>query len=137
MILLEETRGQQAGLVAAHQDLHGLILDLAAHALDLALGDDIAMAEENDLVGDAIDLMEDVAGDDDVAAFLAPLLEERDGFVASHGIEAVQRLVEHQDGGAVRDRLRQLDALPHAFAIGRDEAVGGLRHGNALEGFLG
>ena len=95
------------------------------------------MAEENHLVGNAIDLVQDVAGHDDVSAFLAPLFEKLDGFVASHGIETVERLVQHQHGGAVRDGLRQLDALPHALAVGRDGAAGGFRHGNALQGFFG
>ncbi len=75
MVLFEEAGGQQAGLIAAHQDLHGLVFDFAAHALDLAFGDDVAVAEQDDLVGDAIDLVQDVAGDDDVAAFVAPLFE--------------------------------------------------------------
>ena len=35
------------------------------------------------------------------------------------------------------DGLRELDALAHAFAVGGDGAVGGFRHGDALEGFAG
>ena len=64
-------------------------------------------------------------------------LKQRDGFGAGHGIEAVERLVEHQHGRAVGDGLRQFDALPHAFAVSGDGAVGGFGHGNTLEGFLG
>ena len=60
--------------------------------------------------------------------FVAPLAEQRDGFGARHGVQAVERLVEHQHLRIVRDGLRQLDALPHAFAVGGHGAVGGLRH---------
>ena len=66
VVLLEQPRGQQTRAVAAHQDLHGLVLHFAAHALDLALGDHVALAQQDHLVGDAIHFVQDVAGDDDV-----------------------------------------------------------------------
>ena len=41
-----------------------------------------------------------------------------------HGVEAVERLVEQQQLGRVHERLRQLDALPHALGEATDTALG-------------
>ena len=77
-----------------------MLLDLVAHAADLALGDDVAVAEQDHLVGDHVHFVQDVAGDDDVHAFFGECAEQRDGFGAHQRIEAVQRLVQHQHGGS-------------------------------------
>ena len=126
-------RRQLAGMIAAHQDLHGLVLDLAAHALDLALGHHVALAEQDHLVADAIHFVQDVAGDDDVPSLLAPLLEERDGFGAGQRVEAVQRLVEDDHLRIVRRGLRQFDALPHALAVGGHRAVARVGQADGFE----
>ena len=42
---------------------------------------------------------------------------------ANQRIETVQRLVQHQQVGIVRDGLRQPHPLPHALGIRRDLAV--------------
>ncbi len=63
----------------------------------------------------------------------APLAEQRDGFGAGHGVEAVERLVEHQHLRVVGDGLRQLDALAHAFAVGGHGAAGGRHHVRPLQ----
>ena len=78
--------------------------------------------------------MQDVARHQDVPTRVAPLAEERDGFGARQRVQAVERLVEHDDGGVVRDGLRELHTLPHAFAIRRDRAVHGVGERHQLEG---
>ena len=49
-ILLEDFGGQNAGAIAAHQDLHGMLLHLAANTTDLAFGYYIAVAQQDHLV---------------------------------------------------------------------------------------
>ena len=44
-----------------------------------------------------------------------------------------ERLVEDQQLGIVHDRLRQLDALAHALAVGADLLVRGVDQVDALE----
>ena len=63
----------------------------------------------------------------------APLLDQADGLAARERIHAGQRLVEDQQLGIVRERLRQLDALPHALAVGADLLVGGVDQVDQLE----
>ena len=63
----------------------------------------------------------------------AQFAEQRDGFGAHQRIEAVQRLIQHQHPRIVRDGLRQLDPLPHAFAVAGDFAVRGFGHAHALD----
>jgi hypothetical protein len=54
--------------VAADQDLERLGGDLAAHRADRALGDHRAAVDHDHPVRDQVDLVQDVARDDDVAA---------------------------------------------------------------------
>ena len=77
-------------MVAADQDLHGMLLHLAADAADLAFGHDVAVAEQNHLVGDAVHFVQDVAGDDDVHALFGQCAKQGDGFGAHQRIETVQ-----------------------------------------------
>ena len=81
--------------------------------------------------------MQDVAGHDDVAALVGEFAEQRDGLGAHQGIEAIERLVEHQHARIVRDGLRQLDPLPHALAIPGDLAMRGVAQVHAAEATLG
>ena len=119
--------------IGADQHLHGTVPNLAADALDLALGHHVAVAQQNDLVGDLVDLVQHVAGDDDVLALRGELAEQSDGFGAHQRIQTVQRLIQHQHRRIVRDGQRQLDPLAHALAVPRDLAIGGVGHAQALD----
>ena len=134
-VLGEDQGGQAAGFVAADQDLAGLLVDFAADVLDLSFGDDVAVAEEDDVIGDHVDFMQDMAGDDDVAALGRHFAEHGDGFGADEGIEAVEGFIEDEDFGIVGDGLRELDALPHSLAVAADFAVGGFAQADLVDGF--
>ena len=47
-----------------------MLFDFVAHPADLPFGDDVAVAEQDHLIGDGIHFMQDVAGDKDVHAVL-------------------------------------------------------------------
>ena len=55
-----------------------------------------------------------------------PVLDQPDRPAPHDRIHAGQRLVENQQLGIVDDRLRELDALTHALAVGADLLVGGV-----------
>src|ERR1051326_7123142 len=61
--------------------------------------------------------MQDMTRDNHVPALIAPLPEECDGLGASQRIQPVERLVQDNHLGLMRDGLRQLYPLPHAFAV--------------------
>jgi hypothetical protein len=55
-----------------------LLLHLVADVGDVALRDHVAAVDEHHLIRDQVDLVQDVAGDDDVQAAVRQLAEEVD-----------------------------------------------------------
>ena len=62
-----------------------------------------------------------------------PVLDQPDRPAPHQRIHAGQRLVEDQQLGIVHERLRQLDALPHALAVGADLLVRGVEQVDRVE----
>src|SRR5690242_4489903 len=133
VILAEEARCHIRRVAAPNEVLTRVLLNLLADGANRAFGHDHPARDEHDLIADQIHFLKNVARDDHVLAFARPRAEERDRLRANQRVEAVQRLVEHEDLGIVRDRLRQPHALPHSFGIRRDLPVGRFRQTEALE----
>src|SRR5207248_11397341 len=113
-----------------------MVADFLADLADLSLGHNGAAAHEYHAVGDAIDFLQDMAGNDDVHPLLGNRFKERDRFRAGHGIKAVERFVENQHGGMMSDGLREANALTHPFAIAGYLAPRHLGHASALQRFV-
>ena len=80
--------------------------------------------DDDDVVGDALKLAEQVGGDDDGDPEVgADAGDEAEHLVAARGVEPVRRLVEEDELGVVDERLRELDALLHARGVAADRAV--------------
>ena len=95
--------------------------------MHVAFGEDPAVVDQQDVRRHRLDLVQDVARDEDALARRgAQSLIRRMVLRAHQRIHAGQRLVENQQLGIVHQRLRQLDALPHALAVGADLLVGGV-----------
>ena len=62
-----------------------------------------------------------------------PVAEQPNRLAPRERIHPGQRLVEDEQLGLVRNRLRELDALAHAFAVGADALVGGVLQIDLLE----
>ena len=78
MIDGKHLRGQQLRVVAADENLHRFFAHFLADLVDVSLRDQVAAGDQHDAVGDAVDLIEDVAGDEEMHSLAAKLLEERD-----------------------------------------------------------
>ncbi len=103
-----------------------MLLDLPAHGLDLAFRHYVAVAQQHDLIGDDIDLVQDVAGNDHITTLPRRRAKQRDHFRAGERIQAVQRFVQHQHFRVVGQRLRQPDALPHPLAVASNIPFGSI-----------
>ena len=98
----EQAGGQAAGVVAADADAMGAVVHQLADGVEVALGGQPALGHDEHPAAEALDLVEHVARHDHAPALGAEALEERDQVEALAGVEAGERLVEHDDlaGGA-------------------------------------
>ena len=119
--------------------------DLDRRAADLglqrgrgALGDDVAVVDDPDAVGEHVGLLEVLGrqedGDAVLAAPAADLLPERG---AALDVEAGGRLVEEEDARAVDERERQVEPALHPARVAAHLAVGGFGQADALEQLVG
>ena len=103
-----------------------MLVDQIANLVDVAFGENPPLVDQQDVGGHRFDLVQDVARHDDALARAAPLLDQTDRLAARDRIHAGQRLIEDQQFGIVRQRLRELHPLPHALAVGADLLAGGV-----------
>ena len=80
MILREQSGGQQVGSTQRTKNLHRMFLYFCADAVNLPFRHNVAVAHQHNLVGNLVDLMKDVAGDDHVHSLLSQRFKERNGF---------------------------------------------------------
>ncbi len=82
-------------------------------------------------VGTRLDFRKGVAGKQDRDAVCGETVEQFVEVAPGDRIEAAGRLVEDQKPGRADERLRQADALTHAFGICADPAAGGIGQADA------
>ena len=102
----------------AELQLDDLVADLALQLLRRALGDDRALADDGDLVGEAVGLLQVLRGEEDGHAQLvveAPdLLPDRR---AARGVEAGGGLVQKEDARVVDERQCEVEPALHAAGV--------------------
>ena len=82
-----------------------------------------AAADQDHLVGDQLDLVEEVAGEEDGPAALGVGLEQAAHPADAGGVEPVGRLVEDQHRGVAEQGVGDAEALPHAERVVADPAL--------------
>ena len=106
--------------------------------VDAAAGEQLAGAQDHDVVADELDVGQEVAGEEQAHAFLVgEAAGHGEQFVAALGVHAVGRLVEDEEPGVVDDGGGELQALLHAGGIGFGLAVAGLAEADVVEHFVG
>ncbi len=110
-----------------------MLVDEIANLVHVPFGEHAPVVHQQDVGRQRLDLVKDVARDDDVAPVGRPVAKEANRLAARERIHPGQRLVEDEQFGLVRERLRQLDALAHALAVGADALVGGVLQIDLLE----
>jgi hypothetical protein len=133
-----EDGGDRLRVVAVAR--HGLDRRPADLRLQLgrrALGDDLAMVDDPDTVGEHVRLLEVLRGQEDGDAFVAREASD----LGPQGAPALRvepggRLVEEEDRRPVREREREIEAPLHAARVAADLAIRGLRQADSLEQLL-
>ncbi|MFN8169054.1 MAG: hypothetical protein U0S36_09760 [Candidatus Nanopelagicales bacterium] len=125
--------GQLGGLRRAHHD--------AVAGLD-QLGEragphERAARHDDDVVDRLLDLAEHVARDEHRAALAGEVAQERAQPRDALGVEAVGRLVEHEDAGVAEERGRELEPLAHAQREPADRAAGDVLQAHEREHLVG
>src|SRR6476469_9255861 len=82
-----------------------------------ALGDDLAVPDDDDLVGDALDLVEQVRGQQHRAALVGVAAEQVAHPTDTGRVEAVGRLVEDEHLGVAEEGVGDAEALAHAEGV--------------------
>ena len=101
-----------------------------------ALGDDVAVVDDPDPVGERVGLLQVLGGEEDGDAVVGgearDLVPERG---AALDVEAGRRLVEEEDARPVGEREREVEPALHPARVAADLAVGGVGEADPLEQF--
>lgn len=93
-----------------------------AFAFGGAAPDDAAAIEQQDFVGEALDVHEHVGADDQAGAALLEGVEQGEDGFAGGGVEALEWLVEDEEFGGVEQGQGEGGFLAHAVGAGGGEA---------------
>src|SRR5690242_6380469 len=113
IVALEELPREPARLVRADVDGVRVLVDELPDLMDVAFGEDPAVVDQQDVRRHRLDLVQDMARNDDALAGAAPLADQANGLAAAQRIHAGKRLVENEELWIVHERLRHLHALAH------------------------
>jgi hypothetical protein len=100
--------------------------DAALELLGRALGDDPALVEHGDPVGELVGLLEVLGGEEDRHSGVGQLTDDPPQFAPTAGVEARGRLVEEDHLGASDQRHGEVELAAHAAAERRRRSVGRL-----------
>jgi len=88
--------------------------------MNISLSNQVASGDENDPIGDSVDLIENVAGNDQMHPLASEFFEERQRLRPSYGVKSIERLVKNKNLWMMSDRLREPYLLTHTFAVPGD-----------------
>jgi hypothetical protein len=128
----EDARGSPAA--GFEHDVDRVAVELGLEGLGRAAGDDPAVVDDGEVVGQVVGLLEIVGGQQDREPAVARQRGDlRPELGAGLGIEAGRRLVEEQHARVVDQPHRDVELAAHAARPCADEAVRGIGEGEALE----
>ena len=116
------------------RDLERRAPDLGLQLLGRAAGDDLAVVDDRDAVGQDVGLLEVLRGEEHRHALVAGEVGDLLPHVrAAGGVQAGRRLVEEEDPRAVHERQREVQPALHAARVAADLAVGRVGEPDALD----
>ena len=121
-------------LVVGGNDLDRRAADLGLERLRRAGGDDLAVVDDPEVVGELVGLLEVLGRQEDghplVPGETRDLVPER---AAALDVEAGGGLIEEEDARAVKQGERQVEAALHPARVAADLAVRGIREADPLD----
>ena len=102
-----------------------------------AAGDDAALVQDRDAVGQMFGLVEVLRGQQHGRARVREFLDHAPHFDAGFGVEARGRLVEVDDLGVSDQAHRDVEAATHAAGVGADLAGAGIRQAEGRQQVVG
>ena len=117
-------RAAASAALSSGRDRACVAVALGEQRLLVALGDDPAAADEDHLVGDQLDLVEQVAGEQHGAAAVGVPLEQAAHPPDAGRVEAVGGLVEDQHRRVAEQGVGDAEPLPHAERVVAHPALG-------------
>ena len=107
-------------------DVDDLPADLAADGVDGVVDDDGAVVEHDRSVGELLDLVEVLAGDEHAGAAFGDLGDEVPQLEAAAWVEAGGGFVEEQERRFADQRGAEVEPAPHPTRVGAHPALGGV-----------
>jgi hypothetical protein len=129
----ERGRGGRQLLVPAHGDLEALAADARLQLGRRPLGGDPAVVEHDDVVGQAVGLLQVLRGEQQRRAVADEVAEQAPQLDAAAGVQARRRLVEEEHGRRRDEARGEVEAAAHAAGERLDEAIGGVGQAETLE----
>src|SRR5207249_9773133 len=111
-----------------------MLVDQGADRVDVARRDGLAVVDEDDVVGDALDLVEHMGRHEDVTARLCEVRDRPEDQDPGERVGPGERLVEDQDLRSVGERLGELRTLAHPAAVGPGGTLRRARETDELQG---
>ena len=121
---LDRRRGTRGAVLVAEADLDDGRAEARLQLGRRALGDDTATVDDDDVVGEAVGLLEVLRGEEDRRALLGQLLDDLPEVVAALGVETRRRLVEEEHGRVVHERRGEVEPAAHPARVRAGEAIG-------------
>jgi hypothetical protein len=110
---------------------------LALEAARVAAGDDRAVVDDDDLVGEPVGLLEVLRRQQQCGAAVDEQVEHAPQLVACAWVEAGGRLVEEEHGRVGHERRGEVEPAAHAARVLLGEAVAGVAERELLEQLVG
>ena len=126
--------GAVAVCVVGGHHLDGRAADLGLEGVRCPGGDDLAVVDDPEVVGELVGLLEVLGGEEDghplVAGEMGDLVPERGPAL---DVEAGGRLVEEEDPRAVQQREGEVEPALHPAGVAADLPVGRVREADPLD----
>ena len=133
----QELHRLRDGRPVVDDDLDPLAADLRLELVGGAAGDDLAVVDDGDLVGQLVGLLEVLGREQERRALADEAADDVPHAEPAARVEAGRRLVQEQQPRPADQRAGEVEPAAHAAGVGLDDPVGGVGKVELLEQLVG